>query len=184
MVRDVRDHTFSSLDCLWSIWKELILPRASGQCELMTQRNGLDTNALRAVVRARSWYFLSVSWFSSDIMNHICSKSATPWQFLQLFFVSFLPFSLDLLTGWLLIRIVFYSAKMHENAREHARAARARKLLDTQNSICKIRPRIITRLQCTMTMATARLSSLWSQMLLSVPSFVHFFGGLLRDKDV
>ena len=46
MVRDVRDHTFSSLDCLWSLRKGLIMPRASGQYELMTQRNGLDTNAL------------------------------------------------------------------------------------------------------------------------------------------
>jgi len=61
MVRDVRDHTFSSLDCLWSLRKGLILPQASGQYKLMTQRNGLDTNALRAVVRARSWALLSVS---------------------------------------------------------------------------------------------------------------------------
>ena len=58
----------------------------------VTQRNGLDTNALRAVVRHRSWAYLSVSWLSLDIMNHICPKSATPWQFLQLFFYSFFDF--------------------------------------------------------------------------------------------
>ena len=46
MVRDVRDNTFSSLDCLWSFLKGLILPRAARQYELITQRNGLDTNAL------------------------------------------------------------------------------------------------------------------------------------------
>ena len=46
MVRDVRDHTISSLDCLWSLRKGLIMSRATGQYELMTQWNGLDTNAL------------------------------------------------------------------------------------------------------------------------------------------
>ena len=46
MVRDVRDHTFSSLDCLWALRKVYILPRVSGKHELMTQQNGLDTNAL------------------------------------------------------------------------------------------------------------------------------------------
>ena len=46
MVCDVRDHTFSSLDCLWSLRKGHIMPRATGQYKLMTQRNGLDTNAL------------------------------------------------------------------------------------------------------------------------------------------
>ena len=49
MVRDVRDHTFSSLDCLWSLRKVYILPRATGQYKLMSQRDGqrdgLDTNA-------------------------------------------------------------------------------------------------------------------------------------------
>ena len=45
MVRDVRDHTFSSLDCLWLLRKGVILPRALGQYELMTQRHELDFNA-------------------------------------------------------------------------------------------------------------------------------------------
>ena len=36
-------------------------------------------------------------------MNHICPKSATPWQFLQLFFVSFLPFSSDQLCNWMTV---------------------------------------------------------------------------------
>ena len=46
MVRDVRDHTFSSLDGLWSLRKGFILPQAPGQYELMIQRNVLHTNAL------------------------------------------------------------------------------------------------------------------------------------------
>ena len=50
MVRDVCDHTFSSLDCLWSLRKGVILPRATGQYELMIQRHELDSIALRAVV--------------------------------------------------------------------------------------------------------------------------------------
>ena len=55
MVRDVRDHTFSSLDGLWSLRKGLILPRAPGQYELMIQRNVLHTNALAQWVRGRYW---------------------------------------------------------------------------------------------------------------------------------
>ena len=46
MVRDVRDCTFSSLDCFWSLRKVYILPLPSGQYELMSQSIGLHTNAL------------------------------------------------------------------------------------------------------------------------------------------
>ena len=88
MVRDVRDHTFSSLDCLWSLRKGVILPRALGQYELMTQRYELDSNAHWTVVRASTWAYLSV-WLSSDVMNYICSKFATPLQFLPLFSIFF-----------------------------------------------------------------------------------------------
>ena len=50
MVRDVRDHTFSTLDCLWSFRRVYILPQPTRQYKLMSQRggqrDGLDTNAL------------------------------------------------------------------------------------------------------------------------------------------
>ena len=52
MVRDVRDHTFSSLDCLWSLRKGLI--------EILGSMSELDSNVLWAVVRARTWSYLSV----------------------------------------------------------------------------------------------------------------------------
>ena len=78
MVRDVRDHTFSSLDCLWSLQTGLRLPQAIKQHELMTQRNGLDTNALG------QWFELVPGTARSllsrpDTLIHICPKSATPW---------------------------------------------------------------------------------------------------------
>ena len=60
----------------------------------MTQRYELDSNAHWAVGRARSWVYFSV-WLSSYAMNHICLESATPWQFLRLFFDSFFEFSKD-----------------------------------------------------------------------------------------
>ena len=55
MVRDVRDHTFSSLDCLWSLRTGVILPRAARQYELMIQRYVLHTNAQGQWVRGRTW---------------------------------------------------------------------------------------------------------------------------------
>ena len=78
MVRDVRDHTFSSLDCLWSLRTGLILPRSTGQYELMTQRNGLDTNALGQLFQLAPGTSRSLL-FRSDMLNHIRPKSATPW---------------------------------------------------------------------------------------------------------
>ena len=78
MVRDVRDVTFSSLDCLWSLETALILSRASRLQELMIQRYGLDTNAIQ------QWFELAAGTTcdltsGSDMFDHICSKSATPW---------------------------------------------------------------------------------------------------------
>ena len=54
MVGDVRDHTFSSLDCLCLLRKGLIPPWARGQCKPMMQRHGLGSNALKAVVQIRA----------------------------------------------------------------------------------------------------------------------------------
>ena len=52
MVRDVRDHTFSSLARLSLVAsRDLILPLSTGRYKLMTQRHGLDTNALMAMVQ-------------------------------------------------------------------------------------------------------------------------------------
>ena len=87
MVRDVRDHTFSSLDCLWSLRKGFILPRETGQCELMTQRSGLDTNAIRVVVRACSWDFLAfflktINWMT--VNSHPANWSVDFRQFCEI----------------------------------------------------------------------------------------------------
>ena len=46
MVRDVRNHSFSFFDCLWLLRKGVILPRALGQYELMTQRGMKLTSML------------------------------------------------------------------------------------------------------------------------------------------
>ena len=75
MVRDVRDHSFSSLDCLWSLETGIILPRAS---ELMIQRNVLHTNALG------QWFNLAPGTarsliFRLDMFGPICLESVTPW---------------------------------------------------------------------------------------------------------
>ena len=78
MVRDVCDHLFSSLDSRWLLRTGLILPRATGQYELMTQRNGLDTNALGQWFELASGTSRSLL-FRSDMLNRICPKSATPW---------------------------------------------------------------------------------------------------------
>ena len=75
----------------------------------MTQRHKIDSNGFRSVVRARPRLILSVCWLSSDVMNHICPKSATPWQFSHLFFV---PFSLFPQTNYQLTsRLLKYSRK-------------------------------------------------------------------------
>ena len=46
--------------------------------------------------------FVFSVWLTADIMKHICPKSATRTQFLQLFFDSFLTFSKDQMAGRLL----------------------------------------------------------------------------------
>ena len=101
MVRDVRGHTFSSLDSLWSLWKETILPRASKQYELMTQRNVHATNALGQLFELAHGPTVWECWLSADPTDYL-SKSVTPRYFLQLFFDSFFAFSSYHLTGKLL----------------------------------------------------------------------------------